>query len=508
MINILRKNQKALWIVIGLLCIPFVFIYSNSSKMGPMGANTFGRIYGRAIPMVELQRNGRLFNLARDLGMYSFLQAMIAGANSENEAYVEFTWNRLVLRHEAERLGIHPNQEQIATVVKNLRPFLGTNGFDINKYNEFSQNVLPSLGFSEAEIEELASDQLSLDRMRELLGAGVQISDAESKENYERAYGKLDVAVVRLHSEELAKEIKISDDDIAKYYEGNKATLNTEEKRKVNLVTFALTDEQKKLTGKERVEVLQKLADKANDFTQALLEKGAQFERVAAKFQLPIQTTGEFTQTAPDPLLKANAQLTTAAFQLTAKDPNSDAVQVADGFYMLHLSGIDPARPLTLEEAKPKIVAAIKSERLQELLATKGAEAAQKIRADMKSGAPADAAIQQAGFTAEKIPPFALADPPTPKPEPGKPATPPTPDLRAIKGAVAEMSPGEVSELIPSESGGLIAILEKREQPEIAGYEAGKAMMNARFINGKREIAFHEWLSERRREAGIQSKAG
>lgn len=507
MINILRKNQKALWIVIALLCIPFVFYFSNS-KVGPIGNNQFGRIYGRAIPMVELQRNARLFNLARDLGMFSFLQSMIAGANSENEAYAEFTWNRLILHHEAERLGIHPDANQIAGVVKNLRPFLGNAGFDINKYNEFSQNVLPSLGFTDAEIEELASDQLSIDRLKELLGAGVQISEAESKENYERAYGKLDVVVARLHSDELAKEIKISDDDIAKYYDGHKAALNTEEKRKVNFVTFALSDEQKKLTGKPRVEALQKLADQANDFDQALLEKGAQFEQVAAKFQLPIQTTGDFTQIAPDPLLKGNAQLTAAAFQLTPQDPNSDAVQVADGFYVLHLNGIDAAKPLTLEEAKSKIVAAIRSERLQELLSTKGAEAAEKIRAALKSGASADAAIQQAGLAAEKIPPFALADSSTPKTEPGKPAPPVTPDLRIIKGTAAEMNPGEVSELIPSEKGGLIAILEKREAPEMASYEAGKAMMNARFINNKRELAFHEWLSERRRDAGVPATAG
>ena len=124
MINILRKNQKALWIVIALLCIPFVFYFSNS-KMGPLGNNEFGKIYGRGIPHAEFQHYARLFMLARDLGMQTFLQDMIAGATSENEAYVEFTWNQLILRHEAERLGIQPTVKQIAEVVKGFRPFLG-----------------------------------------------------------------------------------------------------------------------------------------------------------------------------------------------------------------------------------------------------------------------------------------------------------------------------------------------------------------------------------------------
>ena len=64
MINILRKNQKALWIVIALLCIPFVFYFSNQN-IGPMGSNEFGKIYGRPISIVEFQRHARLFMLAR-----------------------------------------------------------------------------------------------------------------------------------------------------------------------------------------------------------------------------------------------------------------------------------------------------------------------------------------------------------------------------------------------------------------------------------------------------------
>ncbi|MBA2242380.1 MAG: SurA N-terminal domain-containing protein, partial [Chthoniobacterales bacterium] len=343
MINVLRKNQKALWIVIALLCIPFVFYFSNSDIGGAIRQREFGRIYGRQISLIEFQRNARLFNLARDLGMYTLLQDMVAGANSQDEAYSDFTWNRLILRHEAERLGIKPAEEDIAKVVKGLRPFQGQAGFDIAKYNEFSQTVLPAMGFTEAQIEELAGDQLALARLKELVGTGVQIPEAESKENYERAYGKLGVTVVRLRTEDLAKDINITDEDIAKYYETHKAELNTEEKRKVSFVTFGLSEEQKKLAGKERVEVLQKLADRANDFSQALLDPGADFGQVATKFELPIQPTGEFTKTTPDPLLNANPQLTTGAFQLTSQEPNSDPLQVTDSFYVLHLEGVEPA---------------------------------------------------------------------------------------------------------------------------------------------------------------------
>ncbi|MBA3385352.1 MAG: peptidylprolyl isomerase [Chthoniobacterales bacterium] len=504
MINILRKNQKALWIVIALLCIPFVFYFSNS-RVGPIGNNQFGKIYGRTISGLEFQRSARLFNLARDLGMFTFLQDMVSSAQSENEAYSDFTWNRLVLRHEGERLGIQPAPQEVARLVKSFRAFQGQSGFDINKYNEFAQSVLPSMGFNEGEIEELAADQLTLERLKEIIGTGVQIPEAESKENYDRAYGKVAVGVVRLRSDEIAKGVSVTDEDITKYFEVHKAELKSDERRQVNFVTFALSDEQKKLAGKERVEALQKVADQANDFNQALLEKDAAFDQVAAKFQLPVQTTGSFARATPDPLLSGNQQLASTAFQLTPEEPNSDPVQVSDAFYILHLSGAEAAKPLTLEEAKPKIVDAIKQERTSELVAAKGAEAAQKIREGLKTGGALDAAVQQIGLVAEKIPPFALADPPARSTEPGKPPVPETLDLQMIKGAVAEMNPSEVSEFLPTDSGGLVVVLEAREQPAADAYAAGKEAFNSRFERGKKEMAFYEWLRERRREAGVPS---
>ena len=507
MINLMRKNQRVLWIVIAVLCIPFVLYFSNAD-IGAIGSNTLGRIYDRPVSHVEFQRHTRLFSLARELGMFTLLQDLVAGATSESEAYSEFTWNLLILRHEAERLGLRPSALEIANVVKGMRPFGGQTGFDLNKYNQFTKTTLPALGFTDAQIEELAADQLALARLKELIATGVHLPQAESRENYERAYGKLDIVVARLRAEDFAKELQISDEDVAKYYEANKEKLTTEEKRKVESVTFALNEEQKKLAGKERVEVLQKLADRANDFNQALLEKGAEFHQVAAKFEVPIQATGEFTKSSPDPQLAANPQLTTYAFQLTPQDPNTDAVQVGDGFQVLHLSGIDPAKPLTLEEAKPKILEAIKQERLREIVSNKAAEAAQKMRLAMQAGTPVEAAVQQAGLQAERIPPFALADSPAMKAEPGKPPEPEAPDMPLIKGAVAELSPGEVGEFVPTETGGLIPILEKRAQPEPGASEQARISFNERTLRSKRDLAFHEWLRERRRDAVVETAPG
>ena len=375
----------------------------------------FARIYDRNVSVVEAQKHKRMLDLARAIGLTDLQQNLTAGAKDQNEAITEFILSLLVLRHESEQLGIRPTQAEIIDVIHNLPAFHSDLGFDLKKYDDFVQNALSPNGMRESHIEEVVGDEICLKRIKQLVATGVSVPESESKENFERAYDKMYVSVIRLRAADVAKEIKLTDEEIQKYFEAHKAEYKTEEKRKVEFVELSLSEEQKKLTGRDRIDALQKLSDGSNDFTQALLEKGADFKQVAAKFQLPVHTTGEFTANAPDAELKAAPQVAGAAFKLTPQDPNSDPFQVADGFYILHLDGIVESRPLSLEEAKPKIVEAIKRSRSRELLSTKGSEIAHQLREATKSGQTLEAAIQKAGAKAETVPPFSLIEDPKEK---------------------------------------------------------------------------------------------
>src|SRR5215813_6729576 len=316
MMKLLRKHRDWLMIVIAILAIPFVFYFVQRPDYGAMRSDQFARIYDRNVSMLEAQQIVRLLSLAQALGMSDFVGTMTAGAGlNQNQAAVQFIVNLLVLRHEAERLGLRPSASEIADVVRKLPAFQGDSGFDINKFNDLVQNGLAPLGLTEDHIEQLVRDQISLNEIQKLLAAGVSLPQSELDENFQRGYDKLYVSVIRFHSADFDKDIKISDEDVQKYYDAHKAELKSDEKRKVEFVQLTLNEEEKKLTGKERIEALQKLADRATAFT------------------------------------------------LSEQEPHSDAVQVADGFYILHLTGKTEARPLTAEEAKSKIVDALKKTR-------------------------------------------------------------------------------------------------------------------------------------------------
>jgi hypothetical protein len=418
MMKALRRHKDWLMIVIAILAIPFIFYFVQRPDYGAMRSDQFARMYDRNVSMLEAQQIARLLTLAQALGMSEFVQTLTAGAGqNQNQVAVQFIINLLVLRHEAERLGLRPDASEIADVVRKLPAFQSESGFDMNKFSDFVRSGLGPMGLGEEHIEQLVRDELCLNEIKRLLAAGISISKGELDENFQRGYDKFYVNVIRFQSADFDKAITIKDEEVQKYYDAHKTELKADEKRKVQLVSLGLSEDQKRLTGKERIEVLQKLSDRATDFTQALLEKGADFKQAAGKFQLSVHETGEFTAAAPDPQLKVDAQLGAAAFKLTAQEPNSDPIQMADGFYILHLVGITEARPLTVEEAKPKIVDALKKGRARELMSTKGAELAQQLREAAKSGQPLEASIQKAGAKAEKLPPFSLFEEEKPRSE-------------------------------------------------------------------------------------------
>src|SRR6476646_9312361 len=506
MMKALRRHKDWLMIVIAILAIPFVFYFVRTPDYGQMRRGEVGQIYGRKVTQLEIDRNARLGSLAQLLGMSEFW-GTLSGSQPGDPGYGTFAVNLIVLRHEADRLGLRPSGSEIADVVRKLPAFQAESGFDISKFTDFVRNHLPPMGLGEEHIEQVVRDELCMNEIKKLLAAGVTVSKGELDENFQRGYDKFYVNVIRFHATDFDKDIKLSDEDVQKYYDAHKTELKTDEKRKVQFVNLGLSEDQKKLTGKERIEVLQTLADRATDVTQALLEKGADFKQVAAKSQLPVHETGEFTAAEPDPQLKGDQQLVAATFKLSVQEPHSDAVQVTDGFYILNLTGRTEARPLALEEAKPKIVDALKKTRTREVMSTKGAEMVQQLREAKKSGQPPEAVIEKAGVKPEKLAAFSLIDEESEKSE-GDQQKKQSPELLTIKDAVLLLKPGDVTDFMPSGTDGLIAILEKREPLGDASAGEKKAAFEKRILENKERIVVVEWLRDRQQAAGLEFKKG
>jgi hypothetical protein len=74
-----------------------------------------------------------------------------------------------------------------------------------------------------------------------------------------------------------------------------------------------------------------------------------------------------------------------------------------------------------------------------------------------------------------------------------------------IKSAVGELNPGDSTDFVPTQGGGLVAMLETREPADQAGLAKAKADFEKNYLQSRRMEVFDAWLHDRRQAAGLQA---
>ena len=491
MVHLLRRFQQPLMIAVTLLVIvSFTWFYSRNDFLDKAGAGQFATIYGRSVSFTQAQRVGRKFDLCQDLGLFELLQSL---AIRRQDAKENFIWNSMVLQHESERLGIEATDDEVFAATQAMAIFQTNGAYDSSKYNMIVQGALSPRGFTPDDMTELIRDDLRLKKIKALLGATVAPSENEARQAFAELNQKTEASVVRLKLDDFLATAQVAEDDVKKFYEERKAGLQSDEMRKVKFVAFVLPTTDKPLENKERVDTLAKLSKQAEDFSVAMTEKTAKFGELAEKLGVKVEESPEFTLNQPPPQLEASAEVARAAFKLTQQEPNSDVIGTDRGYFVLQLSGITPARPLTFDEAKERLTDSLKRERAQEALNLKATEIRNKIDADIKAGKSFADAAQAAGVKAESFPPFSRKEPQFEAPNSGE-----------IMSTAAEMNEGQLSPVVPTANGGVILHVGKRPPIDEAKFQAEKAQVIDGVAEFKRTALFQEWLKLRRTEAQLK----
>lgn len=497
MVNLMRRHQQVLLtIVTVIIIIAFAWLY-NDYKFQSRGQDAVGIIYDRPVSIGQYQRTRNSMELARGLQMFDLLGGLAGNAQSMQEAETNYIFNTFVLRHESTAMGLVPTEAEVIDEIKKMPAFQSNGAFDPTKYEAITKNI-GYLGLDSSGLEEIVKDNLRMRKLREIFDTTISVSPGVAREMFEKRNQKIEIAVVRLKQEEVAKTIEVGEEDLKKIFEERKETLKTEEERKVKFVSFVLNDEEKKLSGRERAAALQKALDKAEEFVVAMTQKDAKFEDVSAKMTKTVAETPEFARTEPPAELGGAQEAAEAAFAITMEQPNSSAVRTPNGYYVLQLSHVTPARALTYDEAKAKLADTVKSERLAEAMTLKGTEIRNKIDAELKAGKSFADAAQAAGQTAETLPAMSFMEPPKPDVLGGREAL----------SAAAEMTEGQLSEVTDINSGKMIFRVEKRLPIDDASFDKEKPQLVENLAKSKAMQAFPLWFAERRKAANLQTRIG
>lgn len=497
MVNLMRRYQHALLTIVTIfIIISFTWFFTDYRRTGGGRQDTVGHIYNRAVHLPELERGMRRAQLIRGLGMNELFQGLAGNARTEREFQSNFVFNTYVLRHEADHMGLKPTDADVIEEIKRMPVFQSNGQFDPNVYNRVVQNI-GSMGFDGSTIEEVVADSLRFQKLNALFVSTITASPAAVREMFEKRNQKTEVAVVRLNRDDVAKTVQISDEDLKKAFEERKDGLKSDEQRKIRYAALLLTEDDKKLVGADRATAFQKLMEKASEFSVAMTEKDAKFDEVAKKFNAEIKETAEFTlANPPAELAQARDLIETVFTKLTLEQPNSDAIGTPAGYYIAQLTGVTPARPLTFDEAKPKLAETLKNERVTEALGLKGTELRTKLETELKAGKTFAEAAHAAGVTVETVPAFSLMDPPKPEVKDGQ----------QIAQASVDLAVGQLSEVVPTATGSLIVRVENRQPIDEAAFEKEKAKLSEQLVEFQAMSAFPIWLAERRKAANAESK--
>ena len=347
-------------------------------------------------------------------------------------------------------------------------------------------------GMNSSHLEDIISDSLRLQTIRDILAASSAPSPDEVLAAFEQRFQKLEAAVVRIPKEAIAKTVQITDAEVQTAFEARKENLKTPEKRTVQFAFFPLPTKDKEVAP-PNAEEMQKVADKADDFAAALLAPEAKLEEVAAKFGVELKTTAPFTRGERLEALSNQPKVSATAFQLTSEKPVSDTIGTEKGYFILRLLTVEESRPLPLAEAKPKLVESLKADRVRETLSLKAAEVRKQVEDALKAGKSFTDAAQAAGFKAETLEAFSRSD-----------TELKVTDAKLIQSAAAELKVGQTSTPVEGASDTLLVHVTKRLPINPADLEKEKSNILPMLESQRTDGLLSEWVDRQRAAAGLE----
>lgn len=499
MINLLRKNQRVLMLVIAVLTIvAFVLLY-NTSQIDSLAHARNPVIYGKTLTPGQIDRQVKNFQLTLALGQYELLQKLGGGASDREQALNEFVWNLLVLQHQAREMGVQPTDDEVANRIKALPVFLTGGQFDPLKYQKFVSEQLAPRGFNERQLEEVMRDALRLERISAIVEAPISVSDAELREAA-KILQPVNAVVLTVDPASMPTVPPVADQDVAAYFERNKAGLSAPETRAFRFVAFRLPADSK-LDGKEKVEAVQKLADAAAKFADSVSQGG--FEAAAGTAGLAIETVPPVArsgQLAPDAvkapgglaLAEVAPGLAPTAFILPQAGATSDVVQVGDNFYVLEVTAVNPQRPLTLDEASGEIRARLEQVNRQRVLAQYAVDKRRIVKEAVAGGKNITDAAAAAGLKTENLNGI----------QPGADSV--KPEQRAMLAATVGLREGEFSRVEEGPVGPFFIFLTSRGALDEKAFADRREEFRSGLLENKQRLLFAEWLRVARDAAQIR----
>ncbi|MGQ9499276.1 MAG: SurA N-terminal domain-containing protein [Dissulfurimicrobium sp.] len=234
MLDLIRRKASSWLLKFILGVIAIVFIFWGIGNFHSQRTDTVANINGEKIS-IEAYRSAYADIIEHYKQMFKgkIPEGLLEKLNVKQQAMDDLIQQTLV-RQAADKMGIRISNEELQKIIAGIPAFQHEGAFNKTLY----ERVLRGQRMTPASFENKLRDELLTERMVGLLSAGLMIPDDEAKDYYMYENQQIDLDYVMLDANECRNDAKVTDQDIAAWYEAHKETFRTAPQISLNYLFF------------------------------------------------------------------------------------------------------------------------------------------------------------------------------------------------------------------------------------------------------------------------------
>ena len=201
-------------------------------------ANSAGKLFGKFVSQDEFRQ-----------AYYStYMSAVLAVGRSFDitarldQELRKAAWRRLASLIRAKELGFQSSNEEVMATIQSHPGFSVDGKFSPAYYNAFVQNVLGRMGFNELQFEEHVREEITLQKLQQMVQQGVLVSPYEITRTFRSLTDAFDVEYVKLTRGDVEKSVKVSREDAQAFFLADPAAFTIPEKVRVAYIRVPAAD--------------------------------------------------------------------------------------------------------------------------------------------------------------------------------------------------------------------------------------------------------------------------
>jgi peptidyl-prolyl cis-trans isomerase D len=392
MLSLMRKHASS-WIIKFLLAaIIVVFIPWGVQRYTSQRSSRVADVNGTIITLNDYRNSySNLIEQVRQSFGNNLNDELIQALQLRKRALDQLV-DRILMLQAAEKLKIQVSDDELAQSIRDIRAFQTAGVFDNQRY----LNTLSRTKLSPETFEEQQREVLIIDKLQNFISGNIKVSELEARQWYKYNNTEVDVDYVLLEPGQF-KNIEPTADEIQDFFDQHKENYKTDPEVKVRYLRLKPGDFAAKVTvveediqdyyesNREKFKnpktvqarhILIKVAQNANpeevesarqraEDVLKLAREGQDFAALAQQYsEGPTKTKGGDLGTfRREAMVKPFAD---KAFSMKAGDI-SDPVRTRFGWHIIKVEKINPAKTLSLDEAREDIEKTLKTERSRNL---------------------------------------------------------------------------------------------------------------------------------------------